>query len=116
VFLWRISNHLSLAENTQATRATADAWLAQGSTALLAVPSAIVPETFNVLLNPAHPDAVRIIIVQATDQVIDPRLLARSHLPDAPTDARKGECSQPGWKSAGVMIVSRTTIGGDCTE
>ena len=63
-------------ENTHATRATGDAWLAQGSTALLTVPSAIVPETFNVLLNPAHPDAARIVIVQATDHVIDPRLLA----------------------------------------
>ena len=62
-------------DNTQATRAIGDVWLAEGTTALLTVPSAIVPETFNVLINPAHPDTVRITIVQATDQVIDPRLL-----------------------------------------
>lgn len=61
-------------ENTQATRAIGDVWLAQGATALLTVPSAIVPETFNVLVNPAHPDAARITIAGATDHVIDPRL------------------------------------------
>jgi RES domain-containing protein len=63
-------------ENTQATRAIADVWLPQGITALLTVPSAIVPETFNVLVNPAHPDAARITIAQATEHVIDPRLLS----------------------------------------
>ena len=68
--------HRDWLENTQATRATGDAWLAQGSTALLTVPSAIVPETYNVLLNPAHPDAARIVVAQATDHVIDPRFLA----------------------------------------
>lgn len=63
-------------EHTHATRAIGDAWLARASTALLLVPSAIVPETLNVLLNPAHPDAPRIVIVHATDHVVDPRLLA----------------------------------------
>jgi RES domain-containing protein len=63
-------------ENTAATQAVGDAWLARASTALLAIPSAVVPETFNVLLNPAHQDAARIAIVQATDHVIDPRLLS----------------------------------------
>jgi hypothetical protein len=39
------------------------------------VPSAIVPETFNVLLNPAHEDAKRVVIVHTGEYVIDPRLL-----------------------------------------
>jgi hypothetical protein len=43
--------------------------------ALLTVPSAIGPETFNVLLNPAHHDAARIVIVPAGEHAIDPRLL-----------------------------------------
>jgi RES domain-containing protein len=63
-------------ENTQATRAIGDVWLADSATALLTVPSAIVPETFNVLVNPVHPDAARITIAHATDHVIDPRLLS----------------------------------------
>ena len=62
-------------ERTEVTRALGDAWLTRGSTALLSVPSAIVPETFNVLLNPAHQDARRIVIVQTGEHAIDPRLL-----------------------------------------
>ena len=62
-------------ERTEVTRELGDAWLTGGSAALLSVPSAIVPETFNVLLNPAHQGAKRIVIVQTGDHAIDPRLL-----------------------------------------
>ncbi len=62
-------------ERTEVTRALGDGWLTKGSTALLSVPSAIVPETFNFLLNPAHQDAKRIVIVQTGEHAIDPRLL-----------------------------------------
>lgn len=62
-------------EDLQATRAIGDTWLTRSATPLLAVPSAVVPETSNVLLNPGHPDARRIVIVQSTDHVIDPRLI-----------------------------------------
>jgi RES domain-containing protein len=57
------------------TRALGDSWIVRGSAALLTVPSAIVPETFNVLLNPAHDDAMRITIVKSGEHAIDPRLL-----------------------------------------
>jgi RES domain-containing protein len=62
-------------ERIELTSALGDGWLTKGSAALLSVPSAIVPETFNVLLNPAHQDAKRIVILQAGDHAIDPRLL-----------------------------------------
>jgi RES domain-containing protein len=62
-------------ERTDLTSALGDGWLSKGAAALLIVPSAIVPETFNVLLNPAHRDARRIVIVQTGDHAIDPRLL-----------------------------------------
>jgi RES domain-containing protein len=62
-------------ERTEVTRTLGDAWLTKRSAALLSVPSAIVPETFNVLLNPAHEDAKRIVIVQTGEHAIDPRLL-----------------------------------------
>src|SRR6266705_4444312 len=39
-----------------ATRTIGDAWLTSGNTALLRVPSAIVPFAWNWLLNPAHAD------------------------------------------------------------
>ena len=61
-------------ERTEITRALGDTWLARDSAALLIVPSAIVPETFNVLLNPAHTDAKRIVIVETGDHAIDRRL------------------------------------------
>jgi RES domain-containing protein len=38
-------------------RAFGDAWLAAARTPILSVPSAIVPESHNLLLNPRHPDA-----------------------------------------------------------
>jgi RES domain-containing protein len=60
---------------TEVTRGLGDGWLTKGSAALLTVPSAIVPETFNVLLNPAHQDTKRIDIIQADEHAIDPRLL-----------------------------------------
>jgi hypothetical protein len=56
------------------TRALGDGWLTTGSATLFSVPSAIVPETFNVPLNPAHQDAKRIII-ETGEHAIDPRLL-----------------------------------------
>jgi len=62
-------------EKTEVTRAIGDQWLAGGSTALLTVPSALVPETFNVLLNPAHLDAKRIVVTRIIEHVIDQRLL-----------------------------------------
>ena len=62
-------------ENAEVTRALGGRWLAGGSTALLRFPSVLVPETFNVLLNPAHQDAKRIVVARISEHVIDPRLL-----------------------------------------
>jgi RES domain-containing protein len=62
-------------ERTDVTRAIGDAWLRRAAAALFAVPSAIVPETFNVLLNPVHREASRIAIARASDHAVDPRLL-----------------------------------------
>ena len=62
-------------EQIDLTRSIGDEWLKRGATALLTVPSAIVPSTVNVLLNPAHPDASRVTVVEINDHVIDRRLL-----------------------------------------
>jgi RES domain-containing protein len=46
------------------TRHIGRRWRDQGSSCLLAVPSAILPEEGNYVLNPEHPDAVRLRLVQ----------------------------------------------------
>jgi RES domain-containing protein len=45
------------------TRTVGDQWLSSKRTALLRVPSAIAPETFNILLNSTHEEARRLKIV-----------------------------------------------------
>jgi RES domain-containing protein len=58
------------------TRVLGDDWLREGATALRRVPSAIVPDASNYLLNPAHADAIRIGIASAIRAAFDPRLMA----------------------------------------
>jgi RES domain-containing protein len=61
-----------------ACRALGDAWLAAARTPLLAVPSAVVPEETNWLLNPRHPAAARVRAVRARPFSFDARLLTRA--------------------------------------
>jgi len=61
------------------TRATGDAWLTAGKSAVLVVTSALAPDTENYLLNPAHadlqpPEGGRIRIVEAAHYPFDSRL------------------------------------------
>jgi RES domain-containing protein len=51
------------------------AWVREGVTAVLAVPSAIVPGETNYLLNPAHPDFARIQVGKPEPFSLDPRLV-----------------------------------------
>jgi RES domain-containing protein len=57
------------------TRTLGDQWLERKSSALLQVPSAIVPHTYNFLLNPLHGDAARIVVASVSRQPFDRRLL-----------------------------------------
>lgn len=61
--------------NLEASRDLGDAWLREGRTALARVPSAIMPHTWNVLLNPLHPDATAVQVAGAESAAFDPRLL-----------------------------------------
>lgn len=51
-----------------------DAWLRSNAGALLLVPSIIVPEEYNVVINPAHPSAAQITSAVTRQYVYDPRL------------------------------------------
>lgn len=61
--------------NLSISRRLGGEWLRSENTALARVPSAILPNTFNYLLNPLHRDAKKIRIANATRAVYDPRLL-----------------------------------------
>jgi RES domain-containing protein len=60
--------------NDTVTRPAGDRWLQSGRTALLRVPSAITPHTWNWLLNPRHPDAMNAKIVDVMSVPFDARL------------------------------------------
>lgn len=49
-------------------------WARSGGSALLVVPSVIVQEEFNVLINPAHADSARITAIKLRKWLYDPRL------------------------------------------
>ena len=51
-----------------------DDWLGGQTTAVLRVPSAVIPEAFNFILNPQHPEAKKIRVVGTKRFAYDPRL------------------------------------------
>jgi RES domain-containing protein len=61
--------------NQLLTQSIGNTWLDQHSTALLEVPSALVSQTNNYLLNPLHSDAAKIVIAHTSQHPIDKRLL-----------------------------------------
>jgi RES domain-containing protein len=58
----------------QVTQRIGDAWLASRETPLARVPSAIMPHTWNVLLNPEHPEAEGVKIANVIRERFDGRL------------------------------------------
>ena len=64
-------------EDTLASRSIGDDWLEAQSSALLMVPSAILPETYNLLLNPNHADAHEIQVLWHRNYPYDQRLFKK---------------------------------------
>jgi len=60
--------------NLEATRRAGDRWLQSTRTALLRVPSVILPATWNVLINPRHPETGQIRIIRTHSHGLDQRL------------------------------------------
>lgn len=63
-------------DDVTVTQRIGNQWLAERRTALLRVPSVIAPATFNVLLNPLHPDAPGVQIAETLNFTWDDRLNA----------------------------------------
>jgi len=61
-------------ERPEFTRNLGDAWLASLETAMARVPSAIVPRTWNYILNPEHPDAKQVKVEEVIQERFDNRL------------------------------------------
>jgi RES domain-containing protein len=61
-------------DHVEVTRKIGFEWLASRRSALLRVPSSLVPATFNVLLNPLHADAARVRIEATYEYPFDPRI------------------------------------------
>lgn len=59
------------------TRTVGDTWVKQADVPVLCVPSAVVPNESNYLLNPNHPDFRQINIGQIIDLPADPRILEK---------------------------------------
>ena len=57
------------------TKAIGDAWVREVRSAVLALPSVIVPGELNYLLNPAHPACKKISIGKPERFAFDPRLI-----------------------------------------
>ena len=58
----------------ESTQLIGAAWLESRRSSVLRVPSVLVPETWNYLLNPAHPDASLFQIERSYDYPFDLRL------------------------------------------
>lgn len=58
----------------QVSRQLGSAWLQSGRSALLRVPSVIVPEEFNVLINPSHPGSRGLRAMKLRRFAYDPRI------------------------------------------
>jgi RES domain-containing protein len=56
------------------TRALGDEWLKLQRSLTLIVPSAVLPDSKNILLNPQHPSATRMRVVSQQPFTFDPRL------------------------------------------
>ena len=51
-----------------------DDWFKSGSTAILAVPSVVIPMEYNYLINSSHPDFVKLTVESPQPFELDPRL------------------------------------------
>jgi RES domain-containing protein len=61
----------------EAVQAVGDRWTSSGISAVLRVPSVLVPEESNFLINPRHPDFGSIVISDPRSFQFDPRLAKR---------------------------------------
>jgi RES domain-containing protein len=57
------------------SRKIGDEWVESGGSAVLQIPSTLVPAESNFLINPSHPDFVRLVVGDPIGFAFDPRLV-----------------------------------------
>ena len=57
-------------------QAAGDSWVAEGGQLAIHVPSVVIPEEFNILLNPTHPEDSAVVRGEPRPFRFDPRLFA----------------------------------------
>lgn len=65
------------AEHSSIARGFGDLWLKEARSAILLVPSVVARPEWNALVNPLHPDAIRLVVSAAEKVVWDKRLFER---------------------------------------
>lgn len=70
--------HLLRGENDD-TQIYGSSWVAEARTLVLKVPSAVLPVSFNYLINPAHPQAKQLEILRQVEVSLDSRLVRSFH-------------------------------------
>jgi RES domain-containing protein len=63
-------------DDSVATQRLGDRWLESRRSLLLKVPSVLIPETWNVVVNPLHPEAALLKISAGYEHAFDLRLFA----------------------------------------
>lgn len=82
---WDLARTLENAEDwLTATQAWGDDWLENGDSLLAEVPSVIVPEEFNLLLNPRHPAHVEVVAEIVRPWIYDARLVSNNRAVTSP--------------------------------
>jgi len=70
----RLPEHWASFQEVDSTQAFGDEWLRSGRTAILQIPSALLPLEFNFLINPNHADFARISLLSSEPFAFAPRL------------------------------------------
>lgn len=67
-------------DDTSIARSVGDQWLMDARSAVLLVPSVVAKLEWNVVVNPAHPEAARILVAESQKVIWDQRLFGMSRI------------------------------------
>ncbi len=73
----QLAGLLARPDPVAACRKTGDSWIDGQPALILAVPSVLIPEEMNLILNPAHPRMRNVAIVSSRAFHFDPRLVVQ---------------------------------------